>query len=277
VRPLARIGEGTTLGSHIFIDDDVHIGPNCIVESGACINAGVTIGQRVRIGSGATFAPRIGASPATHVDDDAWIGANSTIYAGVEIGSGAVIRAGSVVARSVPPASIVEGNPAIIIGYANAEWGSAGAMRSPDLLAEGRVELLPTKGVSLYHMPVITDLRGNLTVAEFETSIPFRPLRCFMVFDVPSKEIRGEHAHRECHQFLVCVRGSCAVVADDGHRRVEVALDAPHTGLHIPPMTWGVQYKYSADALLLVFASHHYDSADYIRDYAQFKSMTCAK
>jgi UDP-2-acetamido-3-amino-2,3-dideoxy-glucuronate N-acetyltransferase len=90
------------------------------------------------------------------------------------------------------------------------------------------------------------------------------------VFGVPSVETRGEHAHRECHQFLVCVRGSVSVVADDGRRREEYLLDRPELGLHLPPMVWGIQYRYSADAVLLVFASHYYDPADYIREYDRF-------
>jgi hypothetical protein len=97
-----------------------------------------------------------------------------------------------------------------------------------------------------------------------------------MVFDVPSMETRGEHAHRVCHQFLICVRGSCAVVADDGKNRQEFLLDRPDVGVHLPPMVWGIQYKYSADAVLLVFASHHYDSADYIRNYAEFRQLVVA-
>ena len=97
-----------------------------------------------------------------------------------------------------------------------------------------------------------------------------------MVFDVPSVETRGEHAHHECHQFLVCVRGSVAVVADDGKSREEFVLDRPDLGLHLPPRVWGIQYKYSADAVLLVFASHYYDAADYIRDYEQFLDVVGA-
>jgi dTDP-4-dehydrorhamnose 3,5-epimerase-like enzyme len=94
-----------------------------------------------------------------------------------------------------------------------------------------------------------------------------------MVFDVPSVETRGEHAHRECHQYLICVRGKVSVVADDGVNREEFMLDRPDLGLHLPPMVWGIQYKYSADALLLVFASHYYDAADYVRDYNEFLSL----
>jgi hypothetical protein len=122
-------------------------------------------------------------------------------------------------------------------------------------------------------MPRGVDIRGSLTVGEAERSVPFPIKRYFMVFDVPSMETRGEHAHRECHQFLICVRGSCAVVADDGTNRQEFLLDRPDLGLHLPPMIWGIQYKYSPDAVLLVLASHAYDNADYIRDYNEFQSL----
>ncbi len=39
-------------------------------------------------------------------------------------------------------------------------------------------------------------------------------------------------------------------------------------------MTWGIQYQYTKDAVLLVIASEYYDSADYIRDYNEFLRMT---
>jgi hypothetical protein len=39
-------------------------------------------------------------------------------------------------------------------------------------------------------------------------------------------------------------------------------------------MVWGVQYKYTPDAVLLVFASHHYDAQDYIRNYGEFLNIT---
>ena len=129
----------------------------------------------------------------------------------------------------------------------------------------------------MHRMPRVVDIRGSLTVGEFDRSIPFAAKRYFMVFDVPSMETRGEHAHRVCHQFLICVRGSCAVVADDGTHRQEFLLDRPDVGLHLPPMVWGIQYKYSADAILLVYASHYYDSADYIRNYAEFLELAGAE
>ena len=95
----------------------------------------------------------------------------------------------------------------------------------------------------------------------------------FMVFDVPSAETRGEHAHHQCKQFLICVKGTCHVVADDGQHREEFILNSLNLGLYLPPMTWGIQYKYSQDAMLLVFASEFYDAADYIRDYQTFLKL----
>jgi dTDP-4-dehydrorhamnose 3,5-epimerase-like enzyme len=167
----------------------------------------------------------------------------------------------------------VEGNPAAIIGYVATESGELGVGMAASVRSGAQTESTPVKGVTIHHFPVIPDLRGNLTVGEFEKEIPFIPLRYFMVFGVPNREVRGEHAHHECHQFLICVRGSCAVVADDGNKRVEVNLSGPQMGVYLPPMTWGIQYKYSPDALLLVFASHHYESGDYIRDYKAFLNL----
>jgi hypothetical protein len=66
-------------------------------------------------------------------------------------------------------------------------------------------------------------------------------------------------------------------VADDGVLRREVLLDQPNLGVYLPPLTWGIQYKYSQDAVLLVFASHYYEANDYIRNYEEFLTAIEAK
>lgn len=124
--------------------------------------------------------------------------------------------------------------------------------------------------VTIHRFKAVDDLRGNLTVCEFANDLPFIPKRHFMVFGVPGKDVRGEHAHRKCHQFLIAAQGSVSVVADDGINRKEVLLDHPSKGFYLPSLTWGIQYKYSADAVLFVYASHCYDADDYIRDYDEF-------
>lgn len=127
-------------------------------------------------------------------------------------------------------------------------------------------------GVTLHRFPEVMDLRGSLTAGEFERQVPFTAKRYFLVYDVPGKDVRGEHAHRRCHQFLVCAKGSLTVVVDNGAAREEIVLERPTLGMYVPPMVWAVQYRYSSDAVLLVFASDYYDPDDYIRDYDEFLS-----
>jgi dTDP-4-dehydrorhamnose 3,5-epimerase-like enzyme len=125
-------------------------------------------------------------------------------------------------------------------------------------------------GVRVLSMPVFTDIRGTLLAGEAGQEIPFAPRRFFVVFDVPSKEVRGENAHRMLEQLVVCLRGSCAVMVDDGKERDEIVLDTPALGLYVPAMTWTTVYRHTPDALVLVMASQPYDPADYIRDYDEF-------
>ncbi len=58
--------------------------------------------------------------------------------------------------------------------------------------------------------------------------------------------------------------------------RQEIRLDNPGVGLLIPPMVWGIQYRFSADAVLAVFASHAYESNEYVRDYDEFLRLVTA-
>lgn len=275
----AKIGMNCNISSHCLIENDVIIGDRVTVKSGVQLRVGLRVGNDVFIGPNASFADdRFTLSRQetekflmTTIHDGVSIGAGAVIFPGLEIGRDAMVAAGAVITRSVPPNAVVEGNPAKIVGYVDASRGKDPSV----VLAKSEVGMFAThvKGAILHRLPRVSDLRGNLSVGEFGRSIPFTVKRYFMVFDVPSAETRGEHAHRECHQFLICVRGSCAVVADDGTNRQEFLLDRPDVGLHLAPMVWGIQYQYSADAVLLVFASHYYDSADYIRNYAEFLSM----
>lgn len=278
----ARIGAQCNICANVLIEGDVVVGDRVTVKSGVQLWDGLRVANDVFIGPNATFAndlyPRSRQRPdrflTTTLHQGASVGAGAVILPGVEIGARAIVGAGAVVTRSVPPNAIVVGNPARIVGYVdtNKDTPSVDAASTP---ATKGVTSTRVKGVTVHHMPQVADIRGSLTVGEFGRSIPFEAKRYFMVYGVPSMETRGEHAHKACHQFLICVGGSCSVVADDGVNREEFELTGPHMGIHLPPMVWGIQYKYSKDAVLLVFASEYYDSADYIRDYTEFlKAVT---
>ena len=76
---------------------------------------------------------------------------------------------------------------------------------------------------------------------------------------------------------LVCVKGFCSVVVDDGENREEYKLNSPEIAVLIPPMVWGIQYKYSSDAVLMVLASERYDESEYIRNYDEFIELVKSK
>lgn len=276
------IGKDCNICEHTFIEKSVRIGNRVTIKSGVYLWEGIEIEDDVFIGPNATFTndkyPRSKQYPdhyeRTVIKSKASIGANATILPGITIGQNALIGAGTVVTKNVPPHAIVMGNPARIVGYVNAhekikvtyvkETGNI------DNISSHLINDYGVQGVFLHKFPLIPDLRGSLTFSEFPKTLPFIPKRFFLVFDVPSKETRGAHAHIECEQFLVCVKGQCSVVVDDGKSRNEIILNKPNLGLYIPPMIWAIQYNYSKDAVLLVLASDIYKENDYIRDYDQF-------
>lgn len=275
--PGAIIGDDCNICDGVFIEGNVRVGNRTTIKCGVQLWSGLRVGHDVFIGPNATFSndrfPRSQKHPAqypeTVLGDNCSIGANATILPGLVIGRNAMVGAGSVVTKSVPPYAIVAGNPAEIVGYENAKTPTATPstyeVNQATVVAKTRV-----LGVTFHQMTLIQDLRGDLSAGEFSKGVPFTPKRYFSVFNVKNREIRGEHALHHCEQFLLCLVGSCRVVADDGMFREEFVLDEPTKGLYLPPLTWASQYKYSPDAMLLVFASEYYDAGDYIRDYEEF-------
>jgi acetyltransferase-like isoleucine patch superfamily enzyme len=275
VLPGAVIGADCNICDHTFIENDVRVGDRVTVKCGVQLWDGITVEDDVFIGPNATFTndpfPRskhhLDAYPRTVVKRGASIGANATILPGLTIGEGAMIGAGAVLTHDAPPNAVLVGNPARIAGYADAPVASAASPAEPP--PSGAVASA-VQGVTLHRLPKVDDLRGLLSFAEIGRHVPFEVKRYFLVYGVASAKIRGEHAHRTLHQFLVCVHGRCNVMADDGTHRAEFVLDDPTVGVHLAPWTWAVQYKYSPDAVLLVLASDYYDADDYIRDYGEF-------
>jgi len=273
------IGRDCNICDHVFIENDVVVGDRVTVKCGVQLWDGLRIEDDVFLGPNVTFTndryPRsrqhLDRYPETVVKRGASVGANATILPGLVIGPSAMVGAGAVVTRDVPANAVVVGNPARIVRYHLAVTSPGASAESSGSLgnADGACVV---QGVQVVRTKTIKDLRGNLVAREMGKGLPFSPQRCFMVYDVPTKEVRGEHAHRCCEQLLICVSGSVSVLCDDGERRQEFLLDSPEIGLHIGSMVWGTQYRYTRDAVLMVLASLPYDADDYIRSYDAFLS-----
>lgn len=272
VLPGAVIGEDVNINDHVFVENDVVIGDRVTLKSGVQVWDGIRLGDDVFVGPNATFTndpfPRSKQYPdsfaQTVIEDGASIGGGAVILPGIRVGRKAMIGAGAVVTKNVPPYAIVVGNPGRIVGYAETDTPAVASAVSS------------TTPAGITPLRTVSDIRGDLLPIDLPGDLPFEAQRVFFVHGVPSKEVRGEHAHRQCHQFLICISGRVSCIVDDGTTRHEYVLDNPSMGLHMPPMTWGTQYDYSSDAVLVVFASRPYEDADYIRDYEEFRALAQA-
>lgn len=114
------------------------------------------------------------------------------------------------------------------------------------------------------------DDRGSLVALESNKNIPFEIKRVYYIFDTKSGVVRGLHAHKDLSQIMVCLKGSCRVVLDNGLIQEEIELNNCDRGLVIERMVWHEMHDFSADCVLLVLANEHYDESDYIRNYDEF-------
>lgn len=274
ILPGARIGRDCNICDHTFIENDVIVGDRVTIKSGVQLWDGLRVEDDVFIGPNATFTNdrfprskhRLAEYPRTVIKRGASIGANATLAPGIVIGEMAMVGAGAVVTHDAPPHSKLAGNPARIIGYVDATPEPPAPTQADEVAS-------PQGEATVYRLPGARDLRGSLSFGEIHRQVPFEVKRYFLVFDVDSEHIRGEHAHRTLQQFLICVAGRCNVVTDDGTSRHEVVLDSPTKGVYIPARVWATEYKFTRDAVLLVLASEYYDPDDYVRDYSDFLAL----
>lgn len=124
-------------------------------------------------------------------------------------------------------------------------------------------------------IPSHGDDRGNLIALEGMSDIvPFEIKRVYYSFDTQPGSVRGNHAHKDLKQFVICLSGACTFVCEmpDGSR-TEYVLDWPTKGLLVEGMVWREIKNFSKDCVMVVLASEHYNEADYIRDYVDFKKV----
>ena len=274
VLPGAVIGADVNINDHVFIENDVIVGDRVTIKSGVQLWDGTRIEDDVFIGPNVSFSndryPRskqyLDSFLQTKIQRGASIGAGAVILPGITVGSGAMIGAGAVVTRNVPDNAIVVGNPARIKGYIGAQPQVRDVINKP-------IEAIASENGRMRTLNRHSDMRGSLVALGLEDDLPFEPKRFFIVYDVPSADVRGEHAHKTCHQALICLSGTVRAIVDDGSRRDEYLLDSPSKFLYMEPGTWGTQFAYSENAVLGVFASHDYDPDDYIREYSEFLAL----
>ena len=125
--------------------------------------------------------------------------------------------------------------------------------------------------VKMLEFPQRGDERGHLVIVEENQDIPFEIKRVFYIYGSDADVVRGQHANRESEFVLINVAGKSKIKVKDGEGNEAIyCLNRPHTGIYLPTMVWKDMYDFSADSVLLVLASTHYDPNEYIRNYEDF-------
>jgi WxcM-like, C-terminal len=121
-------------------------------------------------------------------------------------------------------------------------------------------------------LPEHTREDGSVIVAETAVHVPFSVARVFTL-QSPVGARRGNHAHRLCSQFFLCVSGAVDVICDDGLTRRTFTLDRGNLGLIVPPTIWNTVVFQKPQSVVLALCDRVYEAHDYIRDYAEFLSF----
>lgn len=129
-----------------------------------------------------------------------------------------------------------------------------------------------TDACRIIDLPIVNDVRGNLSFVEGMVHIPFDIKRVYYLYDVPGGSERGAHAHKSLHQFMIAMSGSFDVMLDDGDNRHRFHLNRSYYGLYIPPMHWRILDNFSSGSVCMVLASAYYDESDYYRDFDAFRA-----
>lgn len=127
---------------------------------------------------------------------------------------------------------------------------------------------------TLIDLPKFLDPRGNLSVIEEDTHLPFKIKRIYWIYDVPGGEHRGGHAFRETEEIIIALSGSFDVVLHDGAKEYRYHLNRSYFGVLVPSMMWRMLENFSTNSLALIVASTEYNKEDYIRDFEEFRNLS---
>lgn len=120
----------------------------------------------------------------------------------------------------------------------------------------------------------ISDPRGNLSVLQHPSSLPFEPVRAYWIHDVPGGMIRDGHAFYSAQEVIVALSGSFDVTTEDSTGKTcRFTLSRANQGLLIPAMTWRELHNFATNSVALIVSSTLFDEVDYIRDKSHFDSL----
>lgn len=118
--------------------------------------------------------------------------------------------------------------------------------------------------------PVISDGGfSELLVYQSGQGVPFDIKRVFTVTSLQLTK-KGEHAHRDCSQFLIALQGVSKITVFDGKTQKGFSLEIGTQGLFLPSGLWVAIEYLSPQSMIMVLCDLPYDESEYIRSWDEF-------
>lgn len=120
---------------------------------------------------------------------------------------------------------------------------------------------------------VHTEHDGSLGVIEFADA-PFQPQRFFWLSGIDPETTRASHAHKKCHQLLMCLAGEMTATVTTGNGDNKVFRLQLGDMVHLEPLMWLDLTHFTVDGVLGVMASEPYDPGEYINDFDELRELS---
>lgn len=128
---------------------------------------------------------------------------------------------------------------------------------------------------ALFDVVKIADPRGNLSVLQYSSTLPFEPVRAYWLHDVPSGMTRIGHAYYTSREVIIALAGSFDVVTQSADGQTsQFTMSRPNQGLYLPAMTWRELTNFTTNSVALVISDTLYDEVDYIREKEIYDRLT---
>lgn len=121
------------------------------------------------------------------------------------------------------------------------------------------------------------DDRGNINIAEFDKDFNFDVKRIYYLTGMSEETKRGEHAHLELNQFMLCLAGSFDIELDNGFKKQKITMTNNSKALIVRDLVWREMTNFTPNAVMLVLNDRVYSEDVVIRKYSVFKQLVDEK
>lgn len=117
------------------------------------------------------------------------------------------------------------------------------------------------------------DERGNIHIAEYNKDFDFNVKRIYYLTGMSEETKRGEHAHVELNQLMLCLAGSFDIELDNGFTTQKLRMTNDSKALLVRDLVWREMTNFTTDAVMLVLNDRVYSEDRVIRNYSTFKNL----